>query len=165
VPPDQHVNGELTVGENIADLSEVTVALRSYRLSLGDRQLPVLDGFTGEQRFFLGCAQVWRAKVRDEKVRSRLLQDPHSPVEFRVNGVVSNLPEYYTAFDVKESDKLFRPPTNASESGEPTHGPGSLRAAVLRRCEGFVEGTDLGLVRPAGRQCCVEGAQFFDDSG
>ncbi|MGH3939451.1 MAG: M13 family metallopeptidase [Pseudonocardiaceae bacterium] len=108
--PDLYVNGELTLGENIADLSGVTVALRSYRLSLGDRPSPVLDGFTGEQRFFLGWAQVWRAKVRDEKVRSRLLQDPHSPVEFRVNGVVSNLPEYYAAFDVKESDALFRPP-------------------------------------------------------
>ncbi|MGH3917374.1 MAG: M13 family metallopeptidase [Pseudonocardiaceae bacterium] len=107
--PGQFVNGELTLGENIADLSGVTVALRSYRLSLGDRPAPVLDGFTGEQRFFLGWAQVWRAKVRDEKLRSRLLDDPHSPVEFRTNGVVSNLPEYYAAFDVKETDKLFRP--------------------------------------------------------
>ncbi|MGQ0776769.1 MAG: M13 family metallopeptidase [Pseudonocardiales bacterium] len=108
--PDQYVNGELTLGENIADLSGVTVALRSYRLSLDGQPAPVLDGFTGEQRFYLGWAQVWQAKVRDEKVRSQLLQDPHSPAEFRVNGVVSNLPEYYAAFDVKESDKLFRPP-------------------------------------------------------
>jgi putative endopeptidase len=70
----------------------------------------VLDGFTGEQRFFLGWAQAWRGKSRDEALRSQLLSDPHSPHEFRTNGVVSNLPEYYAAFNVKEGDKLFRPP-------------------------------------------------------
>ncbi|MGH3937473.1 MAG: M13-type metalloendopeptidase, partial [Pseudonocardiaceae bacterium] len=108
--PGQHVNGELTLGENIADLTGLTVALRAYRLSLNGRPAAVLDGFTGEQRFFLGWAQVWRGKIRDERLRSALLTDPHSPVEFRTNGVVSNLPEYYAAFDVKEGDTLFRPP-------------------------------------------------------
>jgi len=108
--PGQHVNGELTLGENIADLTGLTVALRAYRLSLDGRPAAVLDGFTGEQRFLLGWAQVWRGKIRDERLRSALLTDPHSPVEFRTNGVVSNLPEYYTAFDVKEGDALFRPP-------------------------------------------------------
>ncbi|MGH3773807.1 MAG: M13-type metalloendopeptidase, partial [Pseudonocardiaceae bacterium] len=108
--PGEHVNGELTLGENIADLSGLTVALRAYRLSLGGRPAPVMNGFTGEQRFFLGWAQVWRGKTRDKDMRVQLLSDPHSPDEFRANGVVSNLPEYYTAFDVKQGDKLFRPP-------------------------------------------------------
>lgn len=105
----QHINGELTLGENIADLSGLTVAMRAYRLSLGGKPAPTLDGFTGEQRFFLGWAQVWREKIRDEQLRSQLLSDPHSPGEFRANGVASNLSEYYAAFGVKEGDKLFRP--------------------------------------------------------
>ncbi|MGH3672355.1 MAG: M13 family metallopeptidase [Pseudonocardiaceae bacterium] len=108
--PGEHVNGELTLGENIADLSGLTVALRAYRLSLGGRPAAVMNGFTGEQRFFLGWAQVWRGKTRDKDLRVQLLSDPHSPDEFRTNGVVSNLPEYYTTFDVKQGDKLFRPP-------------------------------------------------------
>ena len=108
--PGEHINGELTLGENIADLSGLTVARRAYELSLGGRPATVLDGFTGEQRFFLGFAQVWRGKVRDQDLRAQLLSDPHSPNEFRANGVVSNLPEYYAAFGVKPGDKLFRPP-------------------------------------------------------
>lgn len=108
--PGEHINGELTLGENIADLSGLTVALRAYRRSLGGRPAAVMDGFTGEQRFFLGWAQVWRGKIRDKQLREQLLSDPHSPNEFRANGVVSNLPEYYAAFDVKQGDKLFRPP-------------------------------------------------------
>jgi len=108
--PGEHVNGELTLGENIADLSGLTVALRAYQLSLGGRPATVIDGFTGEQRFFLGWAQVWRGKTREQDLRAQLLSDPHSPNEFRTNGVVSNLPEYYTTFDVKPGDKLFRPP-------------------------------------------------------
>ncbi|PZS09201.1 MAG: peptidase M13 [Acidimicrobiales bacterium] len=106
----QHINGELTLGENIADLSGLTVAMRAYRLSLAGKPAPTLDGFTGEQRFFLSWAQVWREKIRDEQLRSQLLSDPHSPGEFRANGVASNLPEFYAAFGVKEGDKLFRPP-------------------------------------------------------
>ncbi len=108
--PGEHINGELTLGENIADLSGLTVAHRAYRLSLGGRPAAMMDGFTGEQRFFLGWAQVWRGKIRDKALREQLLSDPHSPSEFRANGVVSNLPEYYTAFNVKQGDKLFRPP-------------------------------------------------------
>ena len=108
--PGEHINGELTLGENIADLSGLTVARRAYELSLGGRPAPVLDGFTGEQRFFLGWAQVWRGKTRDQDLRAQLLSDPHSPNEFRANGVVSNLPEYYAAFHVTPGDKLFRPP-------------------------------------------------------
>ncbi len=108
--PGEHVNGELTLGENIADLSGLTVAMRAYRLSLDGRPAPVMDGFTGEQRFFLGWAQVWRGKSRDKALRAQLLSDPHSPNEFRTNGVVSNLPEYYAVFDLKQGDKLFLPP-------------------------------------------------------
>jgi predicted metalloendopeptidase len=108
--PGEHINGELTLGENIADLSGLTVALRAYRLSLIGRPAAIMDGFTGEQRFFLGWAQIWRAKIRDKQLRAQLLSDPHSPSEFRTNGVVSNLPEYYAAFSVKQGDKLFRPP-------------------------------------------------------
>jgi predicted metalloendopeptidase len=108
--PGEHINGELTLGENIADLSGLTVALRAYHLSLGGRPAAVLDGFTGEQRFFLGWAQVWRGKTRDKDLRAQLLSDPHSPNEFRANGVVINLPEYYSAFGVKPGDKLFRAP-------------------------------------------------------
>jgi predicted metalloendopeptidase len=107
--PGLHINGELTLGENIADLSGLTVALRAYRLSLGGRSAPLLDGFTGEQRFFLGWAQVWRGKVRDEDLRAQLLSDPHSPNEFRTNGVVCNMTDFYAAFGVKPGDKLFRP--------------------------------------------------------
>jgi predicted metalloendopeptidase len=92
--PGEHINGELTLGENIADLSGLTVAMRAYHLSLGARPAPMMDGFTGTQRFFLGFAQVWRGKYRDEELRADLLSDPHSPAEFRTNGVVSNLPEY-----------------------------------------------------------------------
>jgi putative endopeptidase len=108
--PGEHINGELTLGENIADLSGLTVAMRAYHLSLGGRPAAVMDGFTGDQRFFLGWAQVWRGKIRDKELRAELLSDPHSPDEFRANGVVSNLPEYYAAFGVKQGDKLFRPP-------------------------------------------------------
>ncbi|MGH3897423.1 MAG: M13 family metallopeptidase [Pseudonocardiaceae bacterium] len=108
--PGEHINGELTLGENIADLSGLAVALRAYRLSLGGQPAAVMDGFTGEQRFFLGWAQAWRGKTRDKALRSQLLSDPHSPHEFRANGVVSNLSEYYATFNVKEGDTLFRPP-------------------------------------------------------
>jgi predicted metalloendopeptidase len=86
------------------------MAMRAYHLSLNGRPAAVMDGFTGDQRFFLGWSQVWRGKSREEDLRARLLSDPHSPNEFRTNGVVSNLPEYYAAFDVKSGDKLFRPP-------------------------------------------------------
>ena len=108
--PGEHINGELTLGENIADLSGLTVAMRAYQLSLGDRAAPMMDGFTGEQRFFLGWAQAWRGKIRDKDLRVQLLSDPHSPNEFRANGVVSNLPDFYSAFGVKEGDRLYRAP-------------------------------------------------------
>jgi putative endopeptidase len=107
---DLHVNGEFTLGENIGDLGGLSIALKAYQMSLNGAAAPVLDGYTGEQRVFLGWAQVWRRKYRDEELRRRIAIDPHSPAEFRVNGIVRNVPEFYTAFDVQEGDVLYLPP-------------------------------------------------------
>ncbi|MEO8061741.1 MAG: M13 family metallopeptidase [Pseudomonadota bacterium] len=107
---DRHLNGELTLGENIGDLSGLAVALRAYKLSLGGKPAAEIDGFSGEQRFFLGWAQVWRRKYRDEDLLKRTLTDPHSPSEFRTNGPTSNIDSFYDAFGVKEGDRMYRPP-------------------------------------------------------
>jgi predicted metalloendopeptidase len=108
--PDLHVNGKLTLGENIGDLTGITIAYRAYLKSLGGREAPVLDGFTGAQRFFIGYAQVWRSRLREEAVRQRVLSDPHSPPQFRVNGPLRNSPEFFEAFEVKEGDGMWLPP-------------------------------------------------------
>jgi len=108
--PGQHVNGALTIGENIGDLGGLTIAFKAYRRTLRDGSGPVLAGLTGDQRFFIGWAQVWRATYREPELRRRLVVDPHSPTEFRCNGVIRNLPEFYAAFGVKEGDKLWLPP-------------------------------------------------------
>lgn len=107
--PGKRVNGELTLGENIADLSGMSIALKAYRLSLNGKEAPVMDGWTGDQRFFIGWAQIWRRKYRDAEMVQRLLTDPHSPSRFRANGPVANLDEFYGAFGVKEGDELFKP--------------------------------------------------------
>jgi len=107
--PGLNVNGELTLGENIGDLSGAAVAYRAYIRSLEGAEAPVIDGYTGPQRFFLGYGQAWRTKWRDGLMREVVLTDPHAPSEFRANGVVSNLDEFYAAFEVKEGDKLWRP--------------------------------------------------------
>jgi putative endopeptidase len=104
------VNGQLTLGENIADLAGLTVAQAAYHLSLNGKQAPVLDGFTGDQRLFLGYAQVWRYKSHEESTRQRLLTDPHSPPEFRVNGTVRNVDAWYQAFDPMPENKLYLAP-------------------------------------------------------
>jgi len=106
----QHLNGRLTLGENIGDLSGLAVAWRAYQRSLGGQPAPAIDGFSGAQRFFLGWAQVWRTKYRDENLRMRLLTDPHSPARFRVNGVVVNLDEFHDAFGVDIGDGLYLAP-------------------------------------------------------
>lgn len=106
-----HVNGAMTLGENIGDIGGLNVALHAYKLSLKGKEAPVLDGFTGEQRFFIGWAQVWARKYRDAEMRNRLLTDVHSPSEYRCNGIIANMPEFYKAFGVKEGDKLYRPET------------------------------------------------------
>lgn len=105
-----HVNGELTLGENIGDLSGLAVANKAYKLSLDGQESPVIDGYTGDQRFFLGWAQIWRRKYREDELRQRLITDPHSPSEYRTNGPVVHLPEFHTAFEVKEGDGMYRAP-------------------------------------------------------
>ena len=105
-----HVNGRLTLGENIGDLGGVTVAHAAYLISLQGAPAPVIDGYTADQRFFLGWGQVWRTLDRDEAVRNQVLTNPHSPGEYRVNGVVRNVDAWYTAFGVKPGDKLYLPP-------------------------------------------------------
>jgi putative endopeptidase len=104
------VNGQLTLGENIGDLGGLSLAYRAYKLSLGGREAPVIDGYTGDQRFFMAYAQVWRNKMRDEAARQLLVIDPHSPPHYRINGIVRNLDEWYRAFDVKPGDQLYLPP-------------------------------------------------------
>jgi putative endopeptidase len=104
------VNGRLTLGENIGDLGGVSLALRAYHLSLDGKPAPVIDGLTGDQRFFMAFAQVWRSKYRDETARQLLLTDPHSPARYRTNGIVRNFDEWYAAFGVKPGDALYLPP-------------------------------------------------------
>jgi putative endopeptidase len=107
---DLNVNGEYTLGENIGDLGGLSIALKAYEMSLGGKPAPVMDGFTGVQRVFLGYGTAWLSKSREEALRQQVGTDPHSPAKFRVNGVVRNVPEWYTAFDVKEGDALYLPP-------------------------------------------------------
>lgn len=108
--PGLFVNGELTLGENIADLSGLNVSLAAYHLSLNGKPAPVIDGYTGDQRFFLGWGQVWRYKSQEQAARQRLLSDPHSPPQFRVDGTVRNTDAWYAAFGVKPADKLYLAP-------------------------------------------------------
>jgi putative endopeptidase len=110
--PGVHVKGDLTMGENIADLGGALVALDAYRLSLGDKPAPVIDGLNGDQRFFLSYAQSWRHKSTDDLTRQQLVSNPHAPVRYRVDGVVRNMDAWYGAFDVKPGDTLFLAPEN-----------------------------------------------------
>ena len=108
--PDLNVNGEFTLGENIGDLGGLSIALLAYEISLDGETSPVMEGYTGEQRVFLGYAQSWRGKSREEALRVQIATDPHSPPQYRVNGVVRNVPEFYEVFDVAETDALYLPP-------------------------------------------------------
>jgi putative endopeptidase len=108
--PGLHVNGKLTMGENIGDLSGLTIALKAYHISLGGKEAPVLDGFTGDQRFFLSYGQIWRSKYRDAQLRQQVLSNPHSPAQFRADGATRNLDGWYTAFDVQPGDKYYLAP-------------------------------------------------------
>ncbi len=108
-----NVNGALGLGENIGDLGGLSIALHAYRMYLDDHhdsEAPVLDGFTGEQRFFMAWAQVWRNLYTEEALRSQLINGPHSPPSYRVNGVVRNIDAWYEAFDVGPNDELWLPP-------------------------------------------------------
>ncbi len=110
--PDIHVNGAFTVGENIGDLSGLEIAYKAYKLALKGQAAPVIDGLTGDQRFFLSWAQAWRGKNRPEEIRRRIATDPHSPDEFRCNQIVRNLAPFYEAFEVTESDAMWLEPAS-----------------------------------------------------
>ncbi len=105
--PDIHVNGAFTLGENIGDLGGLGIAYKAYKLALNGAESPVIDGLTGDQRFFLSYAHSWRNKNRPEEVRRRIAIDPHSPDEFRCNQIVRNVQEFYEAFGVTEKDELW----------------------------------------------------------
>jgi putative endopeptidase len=109
--PGFHVQGKLTMGENVADLAGLTVAHDAYIASLGGKEAPVIDGTTGDQRFYFGWAQVWRRNYREPNLRQRLLTDPHSPSEQRV-AIVRNLDPWYSAFNVQPGQKLYLPPAD-----------------------------------------------------
>ncbi len=108
--PGLNVNGRQTLGENIGDLAGIIVTYHAYKLSLQGEPSPVLDGYTGEQRVFLGRAQARRFKRTEESLRARLLSAPHSPMKLRVNGMIRNIDEWYEAFDVQEGDAMYIPP-------------------------------------------------------
>jgi predicted metalloendopeptidase len=105
-----HVNGALTLGENIADNSGLAIAYKAYHLSLKGKKPAVIDGLTGDQRLYMGWAQVWRAKTREAQQIVRVKVDPHSPEQFRANGTVKNQPGFYDAFSVKPGDKMYLAP-------------------------------------------------------
>ena len=108
--PGLHVNGALTLGENIADNAGIAIALKAYHLSLGGKPAPVLDGYMGDQRFYLALAQNFRTKVRDDALRQNILTDVHTPAKYRAIGITRNQDAWYTAFGVKPGDKYYLPP-------------------------------------------------------
>jgi len=110
VLPSLKVNGQLTLGENIGDLGGLGVSHLAYRRSLGGKEAPVIDGLSGDQRFFLAYGQAWRSKYRDEELRSLVLSNPHSPPLMRVNGAVRNVDAWYTAFNVQPGTRLYLAP-------------------------------------------------------
>jgi endothelin-converting enzyme/putative endopeptidase len=107
---DMHVNGEFTLGENIGDLGGMAVAYEAYRMSVAGQDSATIDGYTGSQRFFIGWAQVWRRLYREPELRKRLVQDPHSPSQYRCNGIVSNMDAFYEAFEVTPKDPMYIAP-------------------------------------------------------
>ena len=108
--PGEFINGQLTLGENIGDLGGLTIAHRAYKISLQNRESTKIDEFTGEQRFFMGWAQVWAYKYRDEALRNQLLTNPHSPASYRCNGVLRNMPEFVSAYELKATDEMYLDP-------------------------------------------------------
>ena len=107
--PGHHVNGRLTLGENIGDLAGLTIAYKAYLISLGDKEPEVLDGMTGQQRFFASWAAGWRQVIRQEEAIRRVATDPHSPNEFRTNAIAKNLDAFHDAFDVTAEDGMWMP--------------------------------------------------------
>lgn len=104
------VNGEFTLGENIGDLGGMAVAYEAYQLSLNGEEAPVIDGLTGDQRFFLGWGQIWRRLYREKELKQRLITDPHSPSRYRCNGILSNMDAFYEAFEVPEGSGMYIAP-------------------------------------------------------
>jgi putative endopeptidase len=109
---DMNVNGKFTLGENIGDLGGMAVAYEAYQMSLAGKPAPVIDGLTGQQRFFMGWAQIWRRLYREPELRKRLVNDPHSPSEYRCNGILSNMDEFYECFGIKAGDAMYIAPEN-----------------------------------------------------
>jgi len=112
VAPGAHINPELTMGENIADFAGLNVALDAYHRSLGGKEAPVIDGLTGDQRFFLAYAQVWKSKKREDALRNQVATDPHSPERYRTIVPIRDLDAWYTAFNVQPGDKLYIAPAD-----------------------------------------------------
>ena len=110
--PGTHLNGKLTMGENIADLSGLQISYKAWKMSLGGKPAPVIDGFTGEQRFYYGFSQVWRGKVRDERALQLVVTDPHSPAQFRADGASINSDGFHDAFGTKPGDKMWKAPAD-----------------------------------------------------
>jgi putative endopeptidase len=115
VAPGAFINPALTMGENIADFAGVQVALDAYHTSLGGKPAPVIDGLTGDQRFYLAYAQVWRSKAREDALRNQVATDPHSPGQFRAFAPLRNVQAWYDAWGVKDGDKLYIAPANRAK--------------------------------------------------
>jgi putative endopeptidase len=107
--PGKHINGELTLGENIGDLSGLQIAFKAYRLSLNGKEAPVINGMSGNERFFYGFAQIWRSVMRDEMMLNRLTSDPHSPGNYRPVGAASNSDAFQETFKLQPGDKMYKP--------------------------------------------------------
>ena len=130
---DLHVNGRLTLGENIADLGGITIAYAAYQKSLANGAAPVIDGFTGPQRFFIGYAQVWRGSVRDADLRVLIRTNPHSPTEFRTIVPLSNIEAFYQAFDINPDNNMYRKPVGPRRSLVTASGPHALTRSWIRK--------------------------------
>jgi putative endopeptidase len=107
---DPCINGALTMGENIGDLGGISMAYTAYHLSLKGKRAQMINGLTGDQRFFLAYAQIWKGKYRDEAMMNLIKSNPHSPPQYRTNGPLRNFDAWYQAFDVKPGDKLYLKP-------------------------------------------------------
>ena len=110
-----HVNGELTLGENIADLGGLTISYAALQKSFNGVIPEKIDGFTANQRFFLAWAQAWRINFRDEALKQQVLTNPHSPGKFRCNGPLTNMPEFYAAFGIQKGDKMYKEETERAK--------------------------------------------------
>ena len=108
--PGEFLDGKLGLGENIGDLTGITMSYAAYKRSLGGKEAPVIDGMTGDQRFFLAYGQIWARKWREEALSAQIKNGPHSPGEYRANGIVRNFDAWYEAFDIQPGDALYLPP-------------------------------------------------------